>query len=61
MRYLKLFESFEDINKICRKYDIENYTINPDGYIDVNDTVYLYYKGLTKLPLKFNKKWRFLL
>ena len=44
MKYLRLFESFENIYEICRKYDIENYTINPDGYIDVNDTVYLYYK-----------------
>jgi hypothetical protein len=54
MRYLKLFESFEDINKICKKYGIYNYTINPDGSIDAKD-VYLSSKGLTKLPLKFNK------
>ncbi len=37
MRYLKLFESFEDIDEICRKYRIENYTINSDGSIDVNE------------------------
>ena len=56
MRYLKLFESFEeDIDRICREYDIENYTINPDGSIDVDEGVWLYDKGLTKLPLKFNK------
>ncbi len=55
MKYLKLFESFEDIDEICRKYNIENYTINPDGSIDVNEDVDLYNKGLTKLPLKFNK------
>ena len=54
MKYLKLFESFEDIDEICRKYDI-NYTINKDGSIDVNDSVYLHNKGLTKLPIKFNK------
>ncbi len=29
MRYLKLFESFEDINEICWRYKIKNYTINP--------------------------------
>ena len=55
MRYLKLFESFEDIDKICREYKIRNYTINTDGSIDVNRDVYLYYKRLTKLQLKFNK------
>ena len=54
MRYLKLFESFEDITEICKKYGIKDYTINPDGSIDTKD-VYLSYKELTKLPLKFNK------
>jgi len=61
MRYLKLFESFEDktdkwnILKICIKNDIYDYTINPDGSIDVNGDVYLSGKKLTKIPLKFNK------
>jgi hypothetical protein len=41
--------------EICRKYKIKNYTINPDGSIDVNDDVYLREKGLTELPLIFNK------
>ncbi len=36
MKYLKLFESFEDIDKICKKYSIKNYTINTDGSIDVD-------------------------
>ena len=55
MKYLRLFESFEDIDKICKLYGIKNYTINTDGSIDVNDCVYLGYKNLTKLPLEFNK------
>jgi len=58
MRYLKLFESFEYINyinNICWKYKIKDYTINPDGSIDVNDYVDLDNKKLTKLPIKFNK------
>ena len=55
MRYLKLFESFEDINEICKKYGIYNYTINTNGSIDVNNNVNLYYYKLKKLPLKFNK------
>ena len=43
------------IDEICRKYDITNYTINDDGTIDVNGGVNLYNKGLTELPLRFNK------
>ena len=43
------------ISLICKQYGIENYTINPDGTIDVNGSVYLYGKGLTELPLTFNK------
>ena len=55
MKYLKLFESFEDVNEICKKYDIKDYTINTDGSIDVNASVNLLNEKLTKLPLKFNK------
>ena len=55
MKYLKLFESFESINEICKEYNIINYTINPDGSIDVNENVDLSDYNLTKLPLKFNK------
>ena len=55
MKYLKLFESFEDIEQICKKYRIKNYTINQDGSIDVDGNVWLYEKKLTELPLKFNK------
>jgi hypothetical protein len=43
------------ISLICKKYKITNYTINPDGTIDVNGHVYLWNKGLTELPLTFNK------
>ena len=55
MKYLRLFESFEDVNEICRKYGIYNYTINPDGSIDVNGDVSLWNKELKKLPIEFNK------
>jgi hypothetical protein len=43
------------ISLICEKYGIENYTINPDGTIDVDGNVDLLSKGLTELPLRFNK------
>ena len=44
-----------DIKEICKKYNIINYTINDDGTIDVNGNVNLSSKGLTELPLVFNK------
>ena len=55
MKYLRLFESFENIDEICKEYGITDYTINSDGSIDVNGSVYLNDKNLTELPLKFNK------
>jgi hypothetical protein len=57
MKYLKLFENFNqyEIDDICEKYNIKNYTINPDGSIDVDGNVELSYRNLTKLPIKFNK------
>ena len=45
----------QEIHDICEKYDIKNYTINPDGSIDVDDGVDLSGKDLIKIPLKFNK------
>jgi hypothetical protein len=43
------------IHEICEKYNITNYTINGDGSIDVVGDVWLDNKGLTELPLTFNK------
>ena len=45
----------QKIHNICKKYNINNYTINPDGSIDVEGDVNLHNMGLTKLPLKFGK------
>jgi len=57
MKYLKEFKIFEsvlsDIDFLCKKYRIKNYTINGDGTIDVNGDVDLGSLKLTKLPLKF--------
>jgi len=57
MRYLKLFESFnkKDIRSICKEYNIKKYKINSDGSIDVNSSVNFWCKGLSKIPIKFNK------
>jgi hypothetical protein len=43
------------IDEICEKYEIENYTINDDGSIDVNGSVWFYRCRLDQLPLVFNK------
>lgn len=61
MKYIKLFEEYipENYNecpnvvKFCKEYDIENYTINDDCSIDVNDNVMLASNYLSKLPIKF--------
>jgi hypothetical protein len=44
-----------NIEEICKRYDIINYTINDDGSIDVDGDVFLYNKKLNELPLVFNK------
>ena len=43
------------INELCKQYNIKNYTINPDGSIDVDGDVNLWNLGLTELPLIFNR------
>jgi hypothetical protein len=48
-------ESKEDIDSICKKFGIRNYTINEDSTVDVDWDVNLYDKGLTKIPLKFGE------
>jgi hypothetical protein len=62
MKYLKKYKNYikeslnpDEIDSICQKYGIQNYTINHDGTVDVDGNVNLSKKGLTKLPLKFNK------
>jgi len=58
MKYLRLYESFEDnasrIHEICKQYRIYNYTINNDGSIDVDGHVSLGSQYLEKIPIKFN-------
>ena len=46
--------SENEIHRICKEYGIKNYTINPDGSIDVNGNVSLSNNELTELLLKFN-------
>jgi len=54
MKFIKLYKSYKDIDTVCKKYGIKNYTINLDSIVDVDDDyVNFYSSGLTKLPLKF--------
>ena len=53
MKYLKLFESFEEIDSICKKFGITNYTVNLDGTVDVDGYVNFGFMKLKKLPIRF--------
>ena len=53
MKNLITKEEKDRIDSICIQYHIENYTINPNGSIDVNGDVSLSQINLTKLPLVF--------
>ena len=44
----------QEIHDICKKYNIQKYSINSDGSIDAS-YVDLKNNGLSKLPIKFNK------
>jgi len=52
--YKKIYENKQDIDSICERYGITNYTINSDGSVDIDGDVHLYSKNLSKLPLNFN-------
>ena len=67
MKYIKTYEGLFDffkkketdpkkieIIKLCKEYNITKYTINDDYSIDVDGSVDLSSKELTKIPIKFN-------
>jgi len=39
---------------LCEKYHIRNYSVNPDGSIDVDGDVNMNYSSLDRIPLVFN-------
>ena len=43
-----------EIERICKKYNIRNYTID-DGLVNVDGDVYLSYNKLTELPVNFGR------
>ena len=44
-----------NIDKICEKYYIQNYSINDDGTVDVDGEVFLTRKNLKNIPLNFGR------
>ena len=54
LRKYKIFKSNSQIDTICEKYNIKNYTINSDNSVDVDGDVDLYDEKLTSIPLNFN-------
>jgi hypothetical protein len=47
-------EEKDKIDQICSDHDINNYSINRDGSIDVNGDVYILHDNKKDLPLRFN-------
>jgi hypothetical protein len=65
MKHIKPYKIFENkspnfpttrkkVIEVCKKYEINNYTINDDLSIDVDDFVDLSQTGLEYIPLRFN-------
>ena len=54
MKHIKEYNEYKDIDAICQRYGITNYTIN-NGLVDVDASVNLSSRKLTKLPLQFGK------
>jgi len=65
MKHIKRYKIFESnspnlpttrdgVIKVCKRYRIENYTINDDLSIDVDGDVSLTSNGLEYLPVRFN-------
>ena len=44
----------DQVVKLCKRYDIQNYSINPDLSIDVDGSVHLDRLQLSHLPLRFS-------
>jgi hypothetical protein len=55
MKWIKTFESISEIERLCKEYGIENWTINSEGLVDVDGDVNLSDRGLTKMPINFGR------
>ena len=50
MKWIKLFENFMEIESICQKFGIKNFTINEGGVVDVDGNVNISRLKLKELP-----------
>ena len=48
-------EMIDWVTPICEKYKIFNWSINDNGLVDIDGSVYLILSNLNRLPLKFGK------
>ena len=48
-------QTLMNIQKICLEYQIENFSINPDGSVDVDGKVDLSSRNLTIMPVRFRR------
>ncbi len=56
MKNILNHEELNKIKELCEFFEIQNYTINSDGSVDVNgDVILSEYDGLHWIPIKFNK------
>jgi hypothetical protein len=55
MKWIKTFEGISEIERLCKEYGIEEWTINSDGLVDVDGGVHLSRKELTKIPISFGR------
>ena len=55
MRIYKPSKNYTKIKNVCRKYDIQNYTVNNDGSLNINGKVDISNRHLIRIPYKFNK------
>ena len=46
---------YDEINKICKVYDIEDYSIDNNGLVNVNGNVILSLEEETEIPISFGK------
>jgi hypothetical protein len=55
MKYIKIYEDFRtDLDSLCEKYGIKNYTIKGES-VDVDGDVDFSNQKLVKIPIKFGK------
>ena len=55
MRLDEIINTHDEIKQWLDSMQIENYTINPNGIVDVDGVVELGYKGLYEIPVQFGR------